>query len=368
VRIALVVHDFSRTLGHGRYTVELATRFSRDHEVHVFANTVESADAGNVRIHRVPAVRANALSTVLSFPIPATLRVGSGWDVIHAQGVTTGRFNVITAHICNAGWARAQRAANVARTWRQRAFEQVVTRLERAMYRRSRDTEVIAISHQLKRELAEHYGRTEKVSVIHHGVDTGTFRPPPADLRAELRKALALPPGTPIALFVGDLRKGGATALEVASRVAGIHLVLVSRSDPDPYVAHARMLGVGDRVSFHPASARIDRYYGAADIFLFPSPYDAFGMVVSEAMAAGLPVITSRQAGASELIRHGADGFVVETAGDIAAYAADLGRLARDESLRSRVGQAARVAAERHTWDVVARETLAIYERAAARR
>jgi UDP-glucose:(heptosyl)LPS alpha-1,3-glucosyltransferase len=368
VKIAFVVHDFSRAVGHGRYVVELAKRFSHDHDVHVFANTIDLADAAAVRVHRVPALRANALTTVLSFPVPASLRIGRGWDIVHAQGVTCAQFNVITAHICNAGWARAQRASSVARTWRQRAFERIVTRLEHAVYERSPGAEVIAISNQVKRELAEYYGRTGAVSVIHHGVDTNLFSPRTAVARAVLRKELALPPHGPLALFVGDLRKGGATALEVLSRVPEVHLTMVSRSEAAPYVAHAASLGVAARVTFRPAVRDIERYYEAADFLLFPSPYDAFGLVISEAMACGLPVVTSRQAGASEIIDHGHDGFVVNEAGDVDAFATHARHLAREPVLRAAIGRAAREAAGRNTWDDVARETMRVYERAIARR
>jgi UDP-glucose:(heptosyl)LPS alpha-1,3-glucosyltransferase len=368
VRIALVVHDFSRRFGHGRYTVELANRFSRDHEVHIFANTADPDDSGSLRIHHVPAVRSNALTTILSFPLPATVRVGSGWDIVHAQGLTSARFNVITAHICNAGWAQAQRASNVARTWRQRTFEQVVTTLERVTYRRSRAAEVIAISDQLRGELAEFYGRTERVTVIHHGVDTTLFQPTGPEVRKRIRREMSLPARDVIALFVGDLRKGGTVAMHSLSQVPDVHLLVVSGSDTGPYRAYAHSLGVADRVTFHPATRQIQRYYAAADLFLFPSPYDAFGMVVSEAMASGLPVITSRQVGASELIRDGVNGFIVSRADDAAGFAAHVSRVGRDAGLRASIGKAASESVARHTWDDVAQRTMQVYERALARR
>jgi UDP-glucose:(heptosyl)LPS alpha-1,3-glucosyltransferase len=367
VRIALVVHDFSRRLGHGRYTVELAERFRRDHEVHVFANTVDSADTGSLTVHRVPAIRANALTTILSFPIPATARVGRDWDVIHAQGLTSLRFNVVTAHICNAAWARAQRTSTVARTWRQRAFEKVVTSLEGAMYRRSTNAEVIAISSQLKSELAHYYARHDDVSVIHHGVDSAHFQPHGPNGAPRSRRELMLDDDGLLTLFVGDLRKGGAVALDILSRVPAIRLVMVSGSDPEPYRARAALLGVSDRVTFRAAVRDLTPYYGAADIFLFPSPYDAFGMVALEAMASGLPVITSRQAGVSELIRDGDDGFVVASATDGETFATRVTRLCQDRHAREAMGRAARKTAEAHSWDSVARETMKVYERALAR-
>jgi UDP-glucose:(heptosyl)LPS alpha-1,3-glucosyltransferase len=343
--------------------VELAERFSRDHEVHVFANTIDAADTGSLTVHQVPAIRANALTTILSFPLPATARIGDRWDVIHAQGLTSVRFNVVTAHICNAAWARAQRASTVARTWRQRTFERIVTSLEGSMYRYSRNAEVIAISSQLRSELAHYYGRRDRVSVIHHGVDAEFFRPTSATSTAAIRRDLSLDDGL-IALFVGDLRKGGAVALDVLARVPGIRLVMVSGSDPEPYRARAAAVGVTDRVTFRTAVRDLRPYYGAADIFLFPSPYDAFGMVALEAMASGLPVITSRQAGVSELIRDGGDGLVVASATDVEGFASRMARLCQDRYARAGMGQAARKTAEAHSWDSVARETMKVYERA----
>ena len=363
MKIALVVHDFTRSLGHGRYAFELARRFRHEHDVHVFANRFDRDATDGITIHHVPAVRANALSTILSFTLPATLQLGRGWDIIHAQGACCVRFNVITAHICNAGWADAQRTARTARTWRQGVFERVVTPIERATFRHSRNAQAIAISAQVRDELARYYGRRDSVTVIHHGVDAETFAPVDAAQRRALRSRLGVADGF-VALFVGDLRKGADVALEVIAKTPRVHLVCVSRSAAGPYEQKAAALGVLDRVAFHPPTDEIASYYALADAFLFPSPYDAFGMVVSEAMASALPVITTRAAGASELIVHGHSGFVVDSATAPAPMAEHLARLERDPSLAHRIGRAARDAVSVNTWDDVAARTMAIYARA----
>jgi glycosyltransferase involved in cell wall biosynthesis len=363
MRIAFVVHDFTRALGHGRYTLELARRFARDHDVHVFANTVDPAGADGVAFHHVPAIRANALATIASFALPATLRVGRGWDIIHAQGACCLHFNVITAHICNAGWAQAQRMTQVARTWRQKVFEHLVPPMEAAAYRWFPQAQVIAISHQVRRELLSYYGRGDGVTVIHHGVDTETFAPVDAPDRNEIRRRLGIATDAFVALFVGDLRKGAEVALEVVARTPGVHLVMVSRSATGPYVTRAGALGISDRVAFQPGTIEIAQYYAMADAFLFPSPYDAFGMVIPEAMAAGLPVITARTAGASELISHGVSGFIVESPTDPAPMVAHLSRIAADPGIRRAMGGAARAAALEHDWDRVACETMVVYQR-----
>src|SRR5918996_2788514 len=86
LRIALVVHDYNRVLGHSRYVVELAERFANEHDVHVFANTFEQLPPTVVG-HHVPALRTWALSTIFSFVLPASFMVGRRFDIVHAQGL-----------------------------------------------------------------------------------------------------------------------------------------------------------------------------------------------------------------------------------------------------------------------------------------
>ncbi|HEX8439462.1 glycosyltransferase family 4 protein [Archangium sp.] len=371
MRIALVVHEYNRGFGHSRYVVELAERFRARHEVHVFAHRFDSRGAEGITFHRVPAVRATALTTVLSFYASASLQLGrgGGFDIVHAQGLATTGANVITAHICNRSWFRAQRALGHDYTARQRLFERVVVPLEERLYRTSGGATVIAISHRLEEELRELYGRTGPTRVIHHGVDVERFSPAlRGDTRREVRAALGVGLEERTALYVGDLRKGAAVTLEALARVPGLTLDLVTRGDTGPTRARAERLGLGARVRFHPPTDAIERFYAAADLFVCPTPYDAFGMVVTEAMAAGLPVIVSRAAGASELITHREDGLLLDEAGDVEALAAAMRELAGDVAFSERLGRAARVRAERCTWDEVARQTLEVYAQVRERR
>src|SRR5262249_1644899 len=107
LRIAFVVHDYHRAGGHSRYVAALATRFKRAHDVHVFANPFEEPDPAGITFHRVPAWRANALTCVLSFTVPATLMTRGPFDIVHAQGFCGLRQNVVTAHICQGAWGDA---------------------------------------------------------------------------------------------------------------------------------------------------------------------------------------------------------------------------------------------------------------------
>src|SRR5262249_35042215 len=103
------------------------------------------------------------------------------------------------------------------------------------------------------------------------------------------------------------------------------------------------------------------KFFAAADVFLFPTIYDAFGLVLSEAMATGLPVITSPAAGAAELLVHDVNGLITEAPWAIDQIASHLKRLRDDTFARDRLGQAARKTVEPMTWDRVAQDTMAVY-------
>jgi UDP-glucose:(heptosyl)LPS alpha-1,3-glucosyltransferase len=362
LRIAFVVHDYSRQVGQGRYVAELAARFKRDHDVHVFANTFEEPDPAGLTYHHVPAWRRSALATIVSFVLPATALVRGRFDVVHAQGLCGLRHNVSTAHFCQPGWDDAMLRANGRLTWRQRVSRAVITPLERLALAKRSTRRVIAVSGRVRDDLVRYYGRRDGVRVVYHGVDLDTFHPRNrARDGAAMRTELGATAGECLALYVGDLQRGAAAAIRAVARVPGVKLVLVSGTKPDAERALAAAEGAADRVVFRPRSRQVERYFAAADVFLFPTLFETFGMVIAEAMAAGLPVITSRAAGAAELIEHGESGWLTAEPWDTDAIAAGLRMLAADPALRARMGGAARARIEAYTWDRVAEETLSVY-------
>lgn len=368
LRIAFVVHDYNRVLGHSRYVAELAERFAGRHEVHVFANRIEGLPCGIVG-HRVPAARFSALSTILTFVLPASVMIGRTFDIVHAQGLTVLAPDVVTAHISNARWLEGrQRLESSPLSWRERLFASMVIPAERRSLRDPRVT-AIAVSSALRDDLVGEYGRSGHTVVIPHGVDQGQFNPGcRATFRRSVRWELGLSDTVPVLLYVGDFRKGMESAIRALSSTPVAHLVGISRSSPDRYRAIAAECGVAERITMLPATGQIERYYGAADVFVLPTPYDAFGMVITEAMACGLPVITTRLAGASELITSGVHGLLLDSPSDVAALAAAMQLLIVDVEARERMGRAAAALMLEHTWDYVADRTLAVYYEHAARR
>lgn len=120
--------------------------------------------------------------------------------------------------------------------------------------------------------------------------------------------------------------------------------------------AHVRWLGVLPQVE-------LPRYYGAADVFVLPSRYELFGIVMLEAMACGVPVVATRFGGLAEVIAHGETGFLVDPT-DTTELAEAIEALVCNGELRGEMGRRARRAVEeRYSWDASARLHEELYRR-----
>lgn len=358
MNVGIAVHQYAASEGTGGYVVELLPRIARVHRVTLYAARVAAPVPPGVQVVRVPAVMRRAYSAILTFPLGLRL-VRQAHDLFHVQGWISSSADVVTAHIVMAAWRDAARSARVATPLGERTLGPFVQSREASLLRRA--GHVIAPSAKVRDEIARYYGRSAGVTVVHHGFpETPGSRPG----LVSARRTLGLPTDATIALFVGDLRKGFEVALEAVRQVAGVRLAVVSRSSQRPVMERAAQAGMLDRLHWIGALEDTAPAYDAADFLLHPTMYDAFGLVVAEAMAHGLPAVVTRDAGIAELIRHGASGWLVE--GDLAAGTlAAVQALAQDSGLRQRLGAGARAAAQRRTWDDVARETLAVYQEVA---
>lgn len=171
----------------------------------------------------------------------------------------------------------------------------------------------------IKRHIIQYYNvRPERVEVIYNGVDTGRFNPGGKNLyRQPLRKMYGISENELLLLFVSNDHKGKGlqTILRamLLSGEKGVRLMVVGSDSAKPYQRFAIENRLDEQVLFLGPQDKIERYYAAADIFVFPTTYDAFSNVCLEAMACGLPVITTINNGASESIEEGKDGFILKT-------------------------------------------------------
>ena len=260
---------------------------------------------------------------------------------------------------------RARVAGPMERLWlRVSPYHRFVLDRERAVLQHPRLKAVICISRMVRADLKRHYDVSEdKLKVIYNGVDSERFHPEPREHRRAIRNALAIPDEAPLYLFVGSgyARKGVPALLEAFSGLpTSAYLVIIGKDSRQKYYSDAaRRMVIGNRVRFLGGVADVRPYYNAADVFVLPTLYEPFGSVVLEAMASGLPVITSRTCGAGELLRTGEQGFVCDAL-DVAVLRDCMAQLL-DRGLAKRMGESARAIAETMTVKKMADEMMQLY-------
>lgn len=228
---------------------------------------------------------------------------------------------------------------------------------------------VIAISQATKDDLVRLAGvPATKISVVHHGVATRFVQPAPTVERASLDHTLSSQLGQhPYVLYVGTIqpRKNLARLIEAFAQATEAasdwRLVLVGKPGwlSGPIVQHAEALGLAERVIFtgYLPDAVLPALMAGASAFVFPSLYEGFGLPVLEAMAAGIPVLTSNTSSLPEVA---GDAALLVDPQDTQAIASGIRRLTSDAELRTELRRRGLIQAASFTWERCAAQTLAL--------
>jgi UDP-glucose:(heptosyl)LPS alpha-1,3-glucosyltransferase len=236
---------------------------------------------------------------------------------------------------------------------------------ERRMFESPQLRAVICNSHMVKNEILEYFSLPpHKLHVIYNGVDAVVFHPSLAAAhRASLRQRLGWSDQDLVLLLVGSgfERKGVTQVLHAMRGLPPTTRLLVVGKDKrlGRYRRLAEALGLSGQVEFAGGQKDVLPYYGAADLFVMPALYEPFPNVIMEAMASGLPVVTSRKCGGAEFIDNGREGYVVDAL-DVPAIASAVQKLS-DPAARQRAALAARARAESHTWAAMAADFNVLY-------
>ena len=243
---------------------------------------------------------------------------------------------------------------------------------ERALARDA--THVLANSEMVRRDVQARYGLPdERISVIHNGVDLERFHPRlRASAGAEKRRELGLSARECVLLFLGTgyARKGLDLVLEALPRVLAARpearlVVAGFDSARARFEARAAELGIAARTRFVGGTLAPEQLYAAADLYVLPTRYDPFANSTLEALAAGLPVITSTTNGGGELIEPGVQGACIEVGAGAGALGEELVRWCEPER-RMSGARAARARAEEHGEESKFRAAEALFERLVA--
>jgi UDP-glucose:(heptosyl)LPS alpha-1,3-glucosyltransferase len=246
--------------------------------------------------------------------------------------------------------------------------------LERKQYLGANRPLVIAISDMVQRHFEQYYGiRRENLRVVRIATDPNRFdeRDRPRR-RVEWREFWGLRPEENVALFAGmNYRLKGLEpllhAIGLLPREVPFRLLVVGSPQTKRFERLAASLGISQRVRFAGYCADMRNAYFASDFFVHPTFYDPCSHVVAEAMACGLPVITTRYNGASELMHPPREGLLIEDPHDRAKLAGCLLQML-DPLRRSSCSQAARRTASQWTFEHHYRQMMAVFNEAAARK
>ncbi|HAA05384.1 MAG TPA: hypothetical protein DCE18_18745 [Syntrophobacteraceae bacterium] len=385
MKIGIQIERFDPLAGGAeKYTDELIRGLlARGHQVRLFARDARSVPVGaNYQV--VPVNGLFRWQKDLAYAQHADQLANSApLDVLLSMGKTTA-MDVLQPHggsILHSQQQNVARIPSVLLRTLKGLFNHVNPRQVRArqreahLFRRRPPPQVVAVSRMVADDLHRYHGvPEERLHVIYNGVDLQRFAPSTlAERRTEARQRFAVDDRTLLfALVAHNFKlKGVAELIQAAARLCADEqafcVLVAGKANPRHYQRMAQDLGCGNHIRFTGPLEVVEDLYAAADVYVHPTWYDPCSLVVLEALAAGLPVITTRFNGASEIMTDGCQGFLLDTPADVERLADRMATFFQPERIQH-MGRQARLLAEKFPWDRNIDEMLRVLELAAEER
>lgn len=326
-----------------------------DHDITVFADAFDNARPDRVQWVRVPLPRRPGILRYVVFHLlaPAALRRhtrerGQPPRLVQATQCQYVGADVCYAHFCHRAYLRdgwsSQTASGALRLLRWLGYHYNAVFEQRA-FRRARL--VVTPSRGLAEEIARTYPFLKgRVQAIPNPIDVAAFARPAGFDRPAQRRALGLDEHGPLLCFaaLGDFsRKGLSEVLQAMAGQQSVRPSLVVVGGRSGEIAdfkrQSETLGLRGRVAFTGFQKDVRPYFWAADLFVFPSIYETFALVVMQAMAAGMPAITTRLHGVEDYAVDGENAWIVPR--EVTAIREAMARVLADPATRVRAAEAA---------------------------
>jgi UDP-glucose:(heptosyl)LPS alpha-1,3-glucosyltransferase len=363
MKIALGIREFLPEKGGAeRYCYDLMNFLVEEGvDVHVYSSAFPEVDR-RLRFRKVPVISHPKSLNVLSFALNCRRMMrGEKFDVIMGVGDTLDA-DLLQPH-GGVHWKWFWRGLEGYRKpvpWIFRLFGRVLSPkqwakgfIENAPYAKAK--KVIAISEMVQRDISDYYGiPADRMIVIYNGVDIERFHPSNRKYRGEIRGHHGLSTEDVLLLFVSHnfSLKGLRYLIQALALIKrkreNVKLLVIGRDRAEPYRRLAKKIGCADHVLFAGGVLDLERYYVGADILVHPTFYDPCSLVVLEALASGLPVITTRHNGAGGIITDGHEGFVLDDPKDVDVIAEKILSLSQPGTLK-KASKAARRLAQRYS-------------------
>ena len=372
MKIALIAREYHKKGGVSKCVVELAEHLRLGHEIHIITRLWDKElERPGIHFHKVTSFAAPLFLSVLSFAFASyreTLR--HRFDIVVSPLGDCLKADVFTAHSCHKAWI-VYKKKSLGQYLRSllNPLHWVALYIENKNVTRGNCKRIISVSNAVKRDIMRLYGIADNdITVVYNGINTQEFTSADrATLRGSIREQLQVAPHEALLIFVAHefYRKGLREVIEAAAELlkqGKAKLLVVGKDSINYYVALAEKLLIRDKIIFLGPRGDVHHYFAASDIFVFPTKLEPFGLVITEAMASGLAVITSKIAGAAELIEQGKNGLLLEDPNDINELKKSIQQLIEDKTLREALGACAAGSLKELSWAAIAIQHLQVYE------
>jgi glycosyltransferase involved in cell wall biosynthesis len=362
VRIAVFDYRITPNNPIGSCHLAMLRALAAEHEFTVFAVEFENPCPQKIRWVRVPSpLRPTALLfLVYHFMAPLCylvyrLRGGNKFDLVQALESNLVFGDLLYSHFCHRMYLKhhwTSSSGRGLRGWLRWLDHKLHAWMESFTY--SRATQVVVPSTGLARELRAAFPLIEhKLTVLPNPISLERLQMPGEFDRRAFRHNLGIGEQDVVALFValGQFeRKGLPLLLQALARTGQVKLIVVG-GETDliaRYRQETAKYRLGDRVIFAGMQSDIRPYLWSSDVFVLPSRYETFSLVTYEAAASGLPIVASHLYGVEDLLKHGDNGFLIETTvGGVTEGLESF--LSLSPTARRAMGQRARLAASAYS-------------------
>jgi len=363
-KIAVVIPKYGLIGGAEQFVAELTGRLAApgNNDYHVFAHRWQK-EAKGIHFHKVPIISFPKFFTTLSFAFFVRRQIAAQhFNLIHSHERIFAA-DIYTLHgVPHRFWTSEVRQKKMS------LYDLATAWVEKKLVQEGGCQKFVAVSNLTKEIFLNEYPvDPRRVAVIHPGVDLADY-PDKDSARAQIRNEYGLTPDIPVIVFASmNFEIKGLHAIIAALARLKIHgrdfrLIVAGKGNVRKYKQFAASAGLGNQVIFTGMvkKEKMIRLYLSGDLYIMLSQFDTFGMVVLEAMAAGLPVIISHNVGAKDLVLEGQNGFIINDTTNLTDIA-DKVDLLLDVNRRAVMSAMASETAKQHTWKRVVSQYSELY-------
>ena len=365
-KVAVVIPKYGLLGGAEQFVAELTGRLAylTGYDFHVYANRWQPSSTA--QFHKAPIISFPKFMTTLSFAYFVQRQINhNNFSLVHSHERIFAA-DIFTMHgIPHRYWVHNIRRKQMS------LYDLATAWVEKKLVYNGNCKKFIAVSNLTKDIFLQEYPiNPDKVAVINPGIDLSDYAQHNKDsVRNDIRRELGINIADPVIIFASmnfEIKGLDDILFSLAKLKAQNHkfkLIVAGKGNIRKYTKMAEEAQIiSDIIFTGPVNKEyLIRMYLASDLYIMLSKFDTFGMVVLEAMAAGLPVIISSNVGAKDLVQENKNGFIVNNTSDTDYIAAKIALLL-DENIRRPLAAAACHTAAQNTWDDVTKKYAAIYE------